>query len=340
MDTDLTFANKAGVSLQNIMDVLIADAKTKKDIQTTLDTSSNIDALLKKLEDSGLIHKEKSGTKLLYKVSKVIPPLVEETSVKKSKVTKKKPTKKEEVVEIQPEPIVEVVPEPVVEIAPATPKKRVTKAKPKADKTPAEIKDINRQTEVIMKDHQIKNLVEMEDEPKTRKTAAPNTEEVNEDDLEILRKELSGRLGKEVTAVLHKRNDRAVKDRKQSAQEIYEHHKKETSKAAEDYDSENPYRFVLNFFTSTLNGEKATPYFRRRDEYVVRSIYNKFKALCETVEEYSVTPQNLPFYRVITINETDKLVRIYHIDMNRIVRGVHTVFRLNRFDDMFLKFKP
>ena len=338
MDTDLTFANKAGVSLQNIMDVLIDDARTKKDIQTTLDTSSNIDTLLKKLEDSGLIYKEKSGTKLLYKVSKVIPPVVEETTTKKPKVTKKKTLKKEEVVDVQPEPI-EVVNDPVVE-TPSVPKKKVTKAKPKADKTPAEIKDINRQTEVIMKDHQIKNLVEMEDEPKTRKTATPNTPEVSEDDLEYLRKELSSRLGKEVTAVLHKRNDRAVKDRKQSAQEIYENNKKETSKAAEDYDSENPYRFVLNFFTSTLNGEKATPYFRRRDEYVVRSIYNKFKALCETVEEYSVTPQNLPFYRVITINETDKLVKIYHIDMNRIVRGVHTVFRLNRFDDMFLKFKP
>lgn len=324
---ELTITNKAGVTLQNIVDILTVSPKTKKDIQTSLNTTSTIDSLLKKLEDSGLIQKEKLGAKLIYKYvspEPVVEPVVEQ---------KKK--KQEDKVEVDS---TQTNVENTVEELPAPKKSKVTKAKPKSDKTPAQVKKLNKQTDVIMKDHQITTLVEIQDKPKV-KSAAPSTEEVNEEDLEYLRKELSGRLGKEVTAVLHKRNDRAIKDRKKSAQEIYENTKKESAKAAEEYDSENPYRFVLNFFTSTLNGERATPYFRRRDEYVVRSIYNKFKALCETVDEYSITAQNLPFYRVITINEDEKLVKIYHIDMNRVVRGVHTVFRLNRFDDMFLKFK-
>ncbi len=344
MGIDLITSNKAGISLQNIIDVLVDKSVSKKDIQASLNTTSNIDPLLKKLEDSLLIKKEKKGTKVLYSVCQSEPQLESGTvlEVQVSTTKKIKKATKDKVETPVVEPVIDVIhTPPVVEEQPKPTKRKVTKASPKSDMTPAEVKNINTQTEIISKDHQITALVQIDDDKKNKKTAAPKTEEVNEDNLELLRQELSGRLGKEVTAVLHKRNDRALKERKKSAQEIYEAQKSIASEPVQDeaYDTENPYRFVMNFFTSTLNGEKATPYFRRRDEYVVKSIYNKFKALCETVDDYAVTPQNLPFYRVITINEQEKLVKIYHIDMNRIVRGVHTLFRLNRFDDMFLKFQ-
>lgn len=389
MEIDLTTTNKAGISLQHIIDVLQGKSIAKKDIQTALNTTTNIDPLLKKLEDAVLIKKDKQGTKVLYSaVVQAQPEPVAEVPVSTTKKTKKikkdkvetpvvEPVKEpvveavvetiqEPIVELSPEPSVEQVQEPIAEpVVEKTPvvetvvaevptpvvptpsveqqpaRRKVTKASPKSDMTPAEVKYINTQTEAISKGHQITTLVQIEEEDKRgKKTSTPKTEEVSKENLEHLRQEMSGRLGKEVTAVLHKRNDRAIKERKKTAQEIYEAQKKKSKKEAEEntFDTENPYRFVLNFFTSTLNGEKATPYFRRRDEYVVKSIYNKFKALCETVDNYSVTPQNLPFYRVMTINEQEKIVKIYHIDMNRIVRGVHTLFKLSDFSDDFLKF--
>lgn len=345
MNTDLTYTNKAGISLQNVLDVLIGkEATAKKDILTELNTDKSIDVLLKKLEEASLIEKQKAGNKLLYTISTINSIVEEEKPIKKSttkkkattkksttkkKATTKKSTKKKSV----DKKTVDKKDESV-----SAPKRNITKAKPSNIRTPAEVKDINEKTSNVTKDHQITALVEIDDDIPVKSTT-PSSSEVNEGDLEILKKEMEGRLGKEVTAVLHKRNDRAIKDRKKTAREIYESQQKQISSDSEEYESDNPYRFVLNFFTSTLNGEKATPYFRRRDEYVVKSIYNKFKALCAPVEDYAVTPQNLPFYRVITINEKDMSVKIYHIDMNRIVRGVHTVFKLNQFDNMFLKFK-
>ena len=95
---------------------------------------------------------------------------------------------------------------------------------------------------------------------------------------------------------------------------------------------DNPYRFVLNFFVTTLNGELATNYFRRRDNYVVKSIYNKFKTMCEKVEDYDTEQQHLPFYRAITICRDEMTVKMYHIDMNRTIRGIHTIFKIDSSD--------
>lgn len=317
MNTDLTYSNKSGISLQNILDILVDGSKTKKDIQTSLNTSANIDALIKKLEESSLVKKEKVGQKFIFSIQNI-------------------PRKVESVTKIVEETVATIdTVEEIPQIETQKPKK-INRAKPVSTKTPAEIKNINQLTENISKDHQITNLVEMDKKEKIKKKN--HTTEVDEENLELLRKELSSRLGKDVTALLHKRKDRAIKDRKQSAQEIYEQQQKVLEQDAVEYEMENPYRFILNFFTSTLNGEKATPYFRRRDEYVVKSIYNKFNSLCEKIDDYSISSQNLPFYRAITINETDLLVKIYHIDMNRIVRGVYTLFKLNPNDIGYFKF--
>lgn len=292
MSLDLAYTNRAGISLQNVLDVLENKGTdiAKKDIQNVLDTTKSIDILLKKLEELSLISKRKKGNKLLYTISK-------------KKVTKR----------------------------------TLHKAKPKRSKTPAEVKEINKQTANVTKDYQITALVEMDEEKKSSENK--RSKEVDQQDLNVLKKEMESKLGKEVTAVLHKRNEKVIKKRKETAQKIYEKQQSKIEVDAEAYEKDNPYRFVLNFFVSTLNGEKATPYFRRRDEYVVKSIYNKFNSLCEPVEEYVVSPQHLPFYRVITINMKENVVKMYHIDMNRIVRGVYTIFKLNQFDDMFIKFK-
>lgn len=297
MQLDLTYTNRAGISLENVLHVLENEKKpiSKKDIQNTLETDKSIDILLNKLELALLIEKQKDGNKLLY-------------TVFSKKEVKEEPEKK----------------------------RTLHRANPTRTKTPAEVKEINKQTAVVTKDYQIKSLVEIEPEKKSSKQ---KTVEVNQNDLDILKKEMESKLGKEVTAVLHKRNERAVRERKETAQKIYEQQQAKIELNSEEYEKDNPYRFVLNFFVSTLNGEKATPYFRRRDEYVVKSIYNKFSSLCETVDDYKISPQHLPFYRVITLNMKDKVVKMYHIDMNRIVRGVYTIFKLNQFDDMFIKFK-
>ena len=309
MNVDLTYKNKAGISLQNVIDIL-SDGKnhTKKDIQGGLKTEKSIDALLKKLETSSMIEKSKEGNKLLYTASakKEAP----EKAVKKEAVKKEAP---EEAV-----------------------KKKVIKAKVKGD-SPAKTKAINEQTANITKDHQITALVDMEDLQRTKKPK-PTTREVSQADLDILKQEMQSRLGKEVTTILHKRNSRAVKKRKDSAQEIFEKQQTEFAQNFGEMTDENPYRFIMNFFKSTLNGEKATPYFRRRDEYVVKSLYNKFKVLCEPIDEYEISPHNLPFYRAITINEKEWVVKIYHIDMNRVIRGVYTLFKLNQFDNHYIDF--
>lgn len=306
MTVDLKYTNRAGISLQNVLDVLVLDeGKGKKDIQADLDTTKNIDILLKKLEDASLINKKKEGNKLLYTVSK----------------------KKEDEPTAEPK------------VVPTTQTRVVNKAKPTRTKTPAEVNEINKQTASITKDHQITTLVEVEEKHVPRSQRGMRTVEVGDNELETLKKEMESKLGKEVTAVLHKRKDRAVKKRKESVQKIYETQQSKIEVDGAEFEKDNPYRFVLNFFVSTLNGEKATPYFRRRDEYVVKSIYNKFKALCDKVEDYKVSPQHLPFYRVITINMDENAVKMYHIDMNRVVRGVHTIFKLNQFDGMFIKFK-
>jgi hypothetical protein len=368
MNEDLDYKNKFGISLRNILDVLNSEQMIgKKEIQTALNTDKSIDTLLKKLEDISLIEKKKSGTKILYtvtsKVETTVEPKVTQTKkTKKSNKTKEisdsvSPVLEEPVLEepVLEEPVLEepVLEEPVLEIQeeltvhePVTsivspvieetiqPRKAI-KAKPSRTKTPAEINKINQQTEIVSKEHQITSLVEVTEKKQSR---GPKTEEVDDSALSTLKKEMESKLGKEVTAVLHKRNDRVVKARKKTASEIYEDQQK-ISGDVNDLDMDNPYRFVLNFFTTTINGENATPYFRRRDEYVVKSIYNKFKSLCEIADPYVVDQQNLPFYRVLTINMKDRVVKMYHIDMNRVVRGVYTLFKLNSFDDMFITFK-
>lgn len=387
MNIDLSYSNKEGITLQNIIDVLEKE-QSKKDILLTLNTSKSIDTLLKKLEDALLIKKTKNGNKVLYsKVEaskKVIkktkkqqleddkqrmqeqledsftPKELEELEIIKNKVQEK--LKKQEPGTVKTEKTwmiddsendillgSEILDIPMprtseefqdrVGIKPISTAPKLHKANPKMDRAPVEIDKINAQTAVMSKDHQITTLIEMEDEKKTKNDIEKVSNEINEDALELLKKEMESRTGKEVTAILHKRKDRALKERKESAQEIYAKQQEQIEKDSEVYNEENPFRFALNFFTSTLNGERATPYFRRRDDYVVKSIYNKFKTLCNSVENYILEPQNLPFYRVITINETDLTIRIYHIDMNRIVRGHHTIFQLTESDAKYLEFK-
>lgn len=386
MNIDLSYSNKEGITLQNIIDVLEKE-QSKKDILLTLNTSKSIDTLLKKLEDALLIKKTKNGNKVLYsKVDaskKVIkktkkqqleddkqrmqeqledsftPKQLEELEIIKNKVQEKLKNREPGTVKIDKSWILddsdndillgsEILDIPMPRTSdestdrigtPISTAPKLHKANPKMDRAPVEIDKINAQTAVMSKDHQITTLIEMEDEKKSKNNLENISNEINEDALESLKKEMESRTGKEVTAILHKRKDRALKERKESAQEIYAKQQEQIEKDSEVYDEENPFRFALNFFTSTLNGERATPYFRRRDDYVVKSIYNKFKTLCNSVENYILEPQNLPFYRVITINETDLTIKIYHIDMNRIVRGHHTIFQLTESDAKYLEFK-
>jgi hypothetical protein len=317
MKIDLAYTNKAGISLQNIMDVLgNGKAQPKKDIQGALDTTKSIDTLLKKLETASLITKAKQGNKFLYVVSTTVEKKAQNTNnVKRGEES---PIQKKN---IKASPVQ---------------KRKSTKANP-APKSPAAVEKRNEQTTIIRKDHQITSLVDYDDEKVPEKVP---TKAVEQQDLDILKKELEGRLGKEVTAVLHKRNENKVRNKKETPSEIYERQQLEIKeKDGYTYDEDNPYRFIMNFFTSTLNGETATPFFRRRDGYVIKSIYNKFKTMCDPVEDYNIASQNLPFYRVITIDKDEQIVKIYHLDMNRVIRGVHNVFKLNQFDDMFLKLK-
>lgn len=91
----------------------------------------------------------------------------------------------------------------------------------------------------------------------------------------------------------------------------------------------NPFGFVLDFFNDcTVSDEISTNYFRRRDDYLVKSLYNKLKSMCAKRDDYNVDQQNVPFYRSFSVNFNDKVVKILHIDMNRTVRGIHTVFEL------------
>ena len=297
MSLDLKYKNKEGISLQKILDTVkkSEDGLTKKAIVEKVKAKKSIDTLLNKLTDSGLVTKVKNGRTVLFS-------LAEEKVEKQNNSTTVKPKKR-----------------------------RVTKAKPKMEKTPAEIKQLNKETANVTKDHNIESLVEMEEEQKLHFPS----EEVDESALEVLKNQLESRIGKEVTAILHRRNETPEKKKKKDVGTIFEEHKEELDILEED----NPYRFVLNFFTSILNKEFATPYFRRRDAYVVKSIYNKFKTLCDKVEDYKPDMQHMPFYRVITVNEDDMTVKIYHIDVNRVVRGVHTIFKLNPFDKNFL-FEP
>jgi len=291
MSLDLKYKNKEGISLQKV-----------------LNTVKKSDKLSKK-EIAEKVKASKSIDTLLNK-------LIDGGLLVKSKAGNKVLFSMNDDGLVEPKPIK---------------KKRVTKAKPKTNKTPKEIDEINKQTANVTKDHNIENLVEMEEEP------APHfpTNEINQNDLDALKEQLEGRLGKDVTAILHKRNETPAKKRKKDVGVIFEEHKQEL----EELEADNPYRFVLNFFTSILNKEFATPYFRRRDAYVVKSIYNKFKTMCDKVEDYNPDMQHMPFYRVITVDETTMTVKIYHIDVNRVVRGVHTIFKLNPFDKDFM-FEP
>lgn len=299
MSIDLKYKNKEGITLQKVLNtVKKAEALTKKEIAEKVKATKSIDALLNKLTDAGLLAKTKEGNKVLFSFAEEVDTPSKEEAV--SEEPKKRSTK-------------------------------VSKAKPNNTRTPKEIDDINKATKAVSEHHQITSLVEMEDTKEVKDVS----DEVDESALEVLKNHLESRTGKEVTAILHKRNEKPTRVKHKNIDEIYAEHKNELDIIEED----NPYRFVLNFFTSILNNEHATPYFRRRDSYVVKSIYNKFKTMCDKVEDYEPDQQHLPFYRVITVSEKDMTVKVYHIDMNRIVRGVHTIFKLNTFDTDFL-FSP
>ena len=150
--------------------------------------------------------------------------------------------------------------------------------------------------------------------------------EINQDDLDHLKAELENQTGKPVTTILHTRNEQKSKKIQADI--------KLTDEILTDI--ENPYRFVLNFFTDTLNGELATTYFKRRDNYVVKSIYNKFKTICDKIDEYDTNQQHIPFYRAFSIDEETMTVKMYHIDMQRNIRGYHTLFQINEKDKKFI----
>jgi len=158
------------------------------------------------------------------------------------------------------------------------------------------------------------------------------TAEINQADLDHLKKEMENIEGKPVTAILHTRNEKKPKKEHIHIDEIYEANK------SDEYilDKENPFRFVLNFFTSTLNGELSTPHFKRRDNYVVKSIYNKFKTVCDKIDKYDTDQQHIPFYRAFTIDKATLTVKMYHIDMNRVIRGYHNLFQLSDDDKKFI----
>lgn len=315
MSLDLKYKNKEGISLQKVLNaVKKSDGLSKKDIAEKVKAKKSIDTLLNKLTNEGLLTKVKEGRTVLFSFNDV-------EEVKADDLTPAQ-------AEINVEKTVEVEEAPKEEPKPKAKKRKVTKAKPKTEKTPAEVAKLNEETANVTKDHNIESLVEMEEEQKLHFP----TEEIDEKALEILKVQLEGRIGKDVTAILHRRNEPTERKKKKDVTEIYKEHKEELDVLEED----NPYRFVLNFFTSILNREYATPYFRRKDAYVVKSIYNKFKTLCDKAEDYNPDIQHMPFYRVITVNEEEMTVKIYHIDVNRVVRGVYTIFKLNTFDKDFL----
>ena len=211
-----------------------------------------------------------------------------------------------------------------------TPKKKTTKATPKKV-SKKKVDEINKATSVISKNHEITSFVDMD--TKTKKVKSESSE-IDQTALDYLKEELESRTGKEVTAILHPRNEAKPKKKTVEASEIYDKIKDDEDIINQD----NPYRFVLNFFVTTLNGELATNYFRRRDNYVVKSIYNKFKTMCEKVEDYDNDndQQHLPFYRAITICKEEMTVKMYHIDMNRMIRGSHTIFKIDPIDIPFI----
>ncbi len=294
MSIDLTYTNKAGITIKSVLDAIKDGNKSNSDIQHYVGTTKSIDTLLKKLEAANLIKKSKIGNKIIF---------LYDEQTKTENVTKKK----------------------------------AITTTPKKTKTKIETDLINKQTAVISKDHIITNLVEIDTNhpSKVDKTVSI---ELNENDLNLLKQTIESRTGKEVTAILHKRNDRVSKQKKPSAEEIYEQNK--VVELDEEFLVDNPYRFILNFFTSTLNNEIATPYFRRRDDYVVKSIFNKFKTLCKAIDPYNILEQHLPFYRVITMDMKNLEIKIYHIDMNRVIVGIHRIFKLSEFDSHFIPSLP
>lgn len=338
MSIDLSYKNKYGISLQDVLGVLLSKPISKKEIKESLSTETNIDLLLKKLEEASLIEKQKEGIKILY--------LATSNNTKKSNAKKKKneSTSKKTNDDLNVEEIEisaihlkeEIESDDSKKLNPDVAFRKAIKANPKKTRPPVEVERINKQTEVISEKHQITSLVEV-DETKQKKVS--KSVELNEADLQTLKSVMETKLGKEVTAVLHKRNERVLKERKKTAQEIFESEQKKLEAASESYNAENPYRFLLNFFTTTINGETATPYFRRRDEYVVKSIYNKFKSLCNVVENYDLSMQNLPFYRVLTINLKERKVKMYHISMDRVVRGITNLFELSEEDIKYITFE-
>jgi len=259
---DLTYKNKEGISLNDIVTTLNSKKLSKKEIITSVSAKKSIDTLLKKLLENNIITKEQSGRSVFYKLNK-------------------------------------------------------SEINHKTDR-------LNEMKSVVSKDNQITKIIEVEPIKEDKKIS----DEVDEENLNYLKKEMESKLGKEVTAILHHRNEPREKAEISNPKKIYDDLEEEILK-------ENPYRFVLNFFNTTLNNEKATGYFRRRDSYVVKSIYNKFKTKADKINEYDVEQQHQPFYRAFTI--INGVVKIYHIDMNRMIRASYEIFKIKDEDMKFFK---
>ena len=152
--------------------------------------------------------------------------------------------------------------------------------------------------------------------------------EIDQEHLDRLAKELESKIGKEITAILHTK-----KDRKPKSPETHIFKNEPIIEKMYEY-KKNPFKFILNFFDGELNGEKSTKYFKVRDTFVVKSIYNKFRNRYTLLEQYNFN-HHKPFYRVMTIS--NGYVKLYHLDMHRIVKGVFKLFKITDDDLKFLK---
>lgn len=315
---DLKYKNKEGISLQKVLDVISKnDELSKKDLSKKLKAKKSVDTLLNKLIDFNLIKKIKDGRSVVYtsqldKAEEAEPELIESYSKK------------------------EVIKPPKMIIPP---KKKSVEKPIKITKEPTTVNSEK------VEDKKIEMAIDDKKE---------HSLEVNQDDLDHLKKVMEAREDKFITTILHTRNERKPKKTHDNVSKMYEQAKEEEKKLkkhipkeaikkldyeeiiADEIAEENPYRFVLNFFTSTLNDEMSTPNFKRRDNYVVKSIYNKFKTLSEKVDDYNTEQQHIPFYRAFTIDKNTMTVKMYHIDMNRVIRGCHTLFKIDDEDKRFI----
>lgn len=402
---DLKYKNKEGISLQKVLDVISKNNDiSKKDLAKKVKAKKSIDTLINKLIDLEAIHKIKDGRTVFY-TTQMDADVVEEVSMvipieksKPSPIKMPSATVTDDITPVTSAVIASVVNEPKEKI----PKKHQSVEESTLVLETKETKTVEESTLTVEVDKGIQSLKEASapiiHTPKQKKTKTePHrsatlikpvdptadvventivmttdasikklTSEINQGDLDHLKSEMEVQSGKNVTAILHTRNEKKPVKEYINVEEIYNNNKIAEAKEAEEatqkkeeelklvvdgantklvsekiteeivIDQENPYRFVLNFFTTTLNGEVATPHFKRRDNYVVKSIYNKFKTLCDIIDEYDTNQQHIPFYRAFTIDKYTMTVKMYHIDMNRVIRGYHDLFKISDEDKKFI----